>query len=201
MPDPVVEPTNTTTADATSAGACNSVAETPVSAAAPVTGDEMTQSTATDRVSALEHERDEYKELALRVRAEFENYQKRVARDREQERKYAAGPLAADLLPALDNLDRFLENVKEENALTKVVATVRNQLLEALKRHGVTTIPTAGQPFDPHLHMAIMQEATSEHPPGTILATFEAGYTHHDRVLRAAKVKVAAAPEPTAALG
>jgi molecular chaperone GrpE len=197
MPEPVVEKTTATADGASSPGSCASATETPTAAAAPINGAEATQLTETDRVSALERERDEYKELALRVRADFENYQKRVSRDREQERKYAAGSLAADLLPALDNLDRFLENVKEENPLTKVVATVRNQLLEALKRHGVTTIPTSGQPFDPYLHMAIMQEPTSEHPPGTILSTFEAGYTHHDRVLRAAKVKVAAAPEST----
>lgn len=147
-----------------------------------------------DPVAALTRERDEYKDLALRVRADFDNYQKRAARDRDQERKYAGGPLAADLLPALDNLDRFLENVKEESPLTKVVATVRGQLLDALKRHGVTLIPTDGQPFDPHLHMAIMQEASAVQPAGTVLATLEAGYAHHERVLRAAKVKVSSGP-------
>lgn len=201
MPDPVVESSTMATDGTTSEGACAGVAQTQTTTTTPMNGNEAMQPAATDSVSALERERDEYKELALRVRADFENYQKRIARDREQERKFAAGPLAADLLPALDNLDRFLENVKEDSPLVKVVATVRNQLLEALKRHGVTPIPTAGQLFDPHLHMAIMQEPTAEHPPGTILATFEAGYTHHDRVLRAAKVKVAAAPESTAPLG
>ncbi len=98
------------------------------------------------------------------------------------------GPLAADLLPALDNLDRFLNNVQDESPLTKVVATVRGQILDALKRHGIVRIESSGQPFDPNLHMAVMQAPGS--PAGQVLETFEHGYTHHDRVLRAAKVKV-----------
>lgn len=138
-------------------------------------------------------DRDRYLDLARRTQAEFDNYQKRAARDRDQERKYAQWGLASEILPALDNLDRFLANVKEETELTRVVAAVRTQLLEGLKRQGVTAIPAAGQPFDPNLHQAVMQQPAPAQPPNTVLEALEAGYQYHDRVLRPAKVIVAKA--------
>src|SRR5262245_30726259 len=94
-------------------------------------------------------ERDRYLDLARRTQAEFDNYQKRAARDRDQERKYAQWSLASEVLPALDNLDRFLANVKQDSELTKLVAGVRTQLLDGLKRQGITPIAAVGQPFDP----------------------------------------------------
>src|SRR5436190_1937921 len=103
----------------------------------------------------VRQERDQYLDLARRTKAEFDNYQKRMAREREQSLKYAYTPLAKDLLPAIDNLDRFLTGVKEENELTRIVAFVRNQLTDALKKHGITQIEAQDKPFDPNLHEAI----------------------------------------------
>ena len=138
-------------------------------------------------------ERDRYLDLARRTQAEFDNYQKRAARDRDQERKYAQWSLASEVLPALDNLDRFLANVKQETELTKVVAGVRTQLLEGLKRQGVTPIAAVGQPFDPNRHEAVMQQPAPGKPANMVLQTLEAGYQYHDRVLRPAKVIVSKA--------
>ena len=93
------------------------------------------------QVTAAEQQRDEYLALLQRTRADFENYQKRMQRDREQERRYAPGPLAAELLPALDNLERATAAAKqagETGPLVQGVAMVQTQLLDVLRRHGIT---------------------------------------------------------------
>lgn len=142
-------------------------------------------------------ERDEYLDLAQRARAEFDNYQKRVQRDREQDRKYAFGPIAAELLPILDNLERALDAAQqagEQGPLMQGVAMVQGQYLELLRRHGVSRIEALGQPFDPHLHQAMLEQPTADAAPGTIVQVYEQGYLNQDRVLRPAKVIVARKP-------
>jgi molecular chaperone GrpE len=143
----------------------------------------------------LRAERDRFLDLLQRTQADFENYQKRVARDRADERRYAYTALALDLLPALDNLERALASVQAESPLSQGVAMVRTQLLAALARHGITPIDAVGQPFDPHRHEAVQQEPSTEHPPNTVLRVLEPGYAYHDRVLRPSKVVVSKAPE------
>jgi len=143
-------------------------------------------------------ERDEYLDIAQRGRAEFENYQKRNRTEREQERKYAYGPLAYDLLPILDNLDRTLsaaEKSGDAGPLVQGVQMVQKQFLEALRRHGITRIeakPSAA--FDPNLHQAVMQQPTGGMDPGHIVDVHEQGYMNQDRVLRPAKVSVSVKP-------
>lgn len=138
-------------------------------------------------------ERDEYLDLARRTKAEFDNYQKRMAREREQSLKYAYTPLAKDLLPAIDNLDRFLSSVKQENELTRIVGFVRNQIVDAFKKNGITPIEAQGQPFDPNLHEAISLVPSAEVPPQTVMQVVETGFQNQDRVLRPAKVIVSQA--------
>lgn len=142
-------------------------------------------------------ERDQYLELAQRTRAEFENYQKRVARDRELDRKYAFGPIAQELLPIFDNLDRALEaarQVGEQGPLVQGVAMVQGQFLDVLRRQGVTPIEALGKPFDPHLHQALMQRPAADVEPGTVVQVIEQGFLNQDRVLRPAKVVVSTRP-------
>ena len=142
-------------------------------------------------------ERDEYRDLALRARAEFENYQKRVQRDREQDMKYVYGPLVRDLLPIFDNLERAVEAAKqagEQGPLVQGVAMVQAQFLEQLKRNGITRIEAQGQPFDPNQHQAIMQQPTADVPPGTVVQVVEQGFMNYDRILRPAKVIVSTKP-------
>jgi molecular chaperone GrpE len=138
-------------------------------------------------------ERDQYLDLAARTRAEFENYQKRMQREREQERKYSFGPFAESLLPILDNLDRAVAAAKqagETGPLVQGVAMVQTQFIELLKRNGVTRIDAEGKPFDPNLHQAIMQTPKSDVEPNTIVQVIEQGFMNQDRVLRPAKVIV-----------
>jgi molecular chaperone GrpE len=149
------------------------------------------------RAETAEQERDQFRNLAQRTRADFENYQKRAQRDREQERLFAQVPLAEDLLPVLDNLERAVAAGKqagEQGPLVQGVAMALSQWMDVFRRHGITRIEAQGAPFDPHLHQAVMQQPTAEQPPMTVLQVLETGYKMHDRVLRPARVVVAVAP-------
>jgi molecular chaperone GrpE len=150
------------------------------------------------RAEKAELERGEFKDLLLRTRADFENYQKRIQRDLTQERRYAHSFLAGDLLPVLDNLERATaaaQQAGETGPLVQGVALVQTLLLDVLKRHGITPIEAQGKPFDPNLHQAVMQQATSEAPAGTVVQVVEQGYLIHERVLRPARVVVSVEPE------
>jgi molecular chaperone GrpE len=150
------------------------------------------------RLQAAEQQREEYLDLAQRTRADFENYQKRHKRDLAEERRYAQVPLAADLLAAMDNLERAMaaaQQGKEQGALVQGVAMVHTQLLDILRRHGITRIEAKDKPFDPNLHQAVMQQPSAEHPPMTVLQVLEQGYQIHERVLRPARVIVSTAPD------
>jgi molecular chaperone GrpE len=164
--------------------------------AAPAGGDNPL--TLQARLTAVEQERDQFRNLAQNVRADFENYQKRFARELEQERRYAVLPLARDLLRALDNLDRAVaaaQKAGEKGPLTEGVAMVQTQLLDILRRHGITRIEAKGKPFDTQYHEAVLEVPAKDVPPGTVADVLEPGYLMHDRVLRAAKVAVAVAPK------
>jgi molecular chaperone GrpE len=149
------------------------------------------------RLQAAEQDRDKYLDLATRTKADFENYQKRMQRDLAAERRYAQAPLAADLLSALDNLERATaaaEKAGEKGPLVQGVALVHTQLLDVLRRHGVTRIDAQGQPFDPNRHQAVLQQPAKDCPPMTVVQVLEHGYMIHDRVLRPARVAVSTAP-------
>jgi molecular chaperone GrpE len=148
-------------------------------------------------LQTAEQARDEYLALAKQTRADFENYQKRNARDLATERRYAQAPLAGDLLPALDNLDRAIASASQagdKGPLVQGVAMVQSQLLDVLRRHGITRIDAQGRPFDPNLHQAVMQQPSNEVPPQTVLQVLEQGYMLHERVLRPARVVVSMPP-------
>jgi molecular chaperone GrpE len=150
-----------------------------------------------NQLTAVEQERDKFRDLAQRTRADFENYQKRAAREAAQERRYAHTGLAQDLLPVIDNFERALAAAKQAGdtgPLAQGVSMVLTQLLDLLPRHGVTPIEAAGKQFDPNLHQAVMQRPAADQPPGTVLDVLERGFMIHDRVLRPARV-VVASPE------
>ncbi len=150
-----------------------------------------------ERTATLEKERDEFRALLQRTRADFENYQKRAQRDLIQELRYAHAPLARDLLPMLDNFERAVAAAKqagETGPLMQGVAMIQSQVLDAFRRHGITRIEALGQPFDPNLHEAVSQMPTSEQPPNTVMQILEHGYLIHDRVLRPARVIIGVAP-------
>ncbi len=162
---------------------------------APPPGDEVESLRA--KLAAAEKTRDEYLDLAKQSRAEFENYQKRFQRDLATERRFAQAPLAADLLPALDNLNRALDAAKQAGdtgKLSEGVALVKAQLLDVLHRHGITAVEAAGKPFDANQHEAVMQQPSGDVPAQTVLQVLEDGYLLHERVLRPARVIVSSGP-------
>jgi molecular chaperone GrpE len=148
-----------------------------------------------ERLRKLAGERDQYLDLAARTRAEFENYQKRSQRERDMERKYSFGPVASEMLPLYDNLDRAVQAGKqagETGPLVQGVAMVMTQFIELLKRNGITRIDAEGKPFDPNLHQAVMQKPAKDVEPNTVVQVIEHGFLNQDRVLRPAKVVVSA---------
>jgi molecular chaperone GrpE len=149
------------------------------------------------RAESAEQERDQFLSLLQRTQADFENYRKRIQRDLDQERRYWLKPFALELLPVIDNLQRATAAAKqagESGPLVQGVAMVQSQIIDLLKRHGITPIEALGQPFDPNHHQAVMQQPSAEHPPGTVLQVLEQGFMIHDRVLRPASVVVSTAP-------
>jgi molecular chaperone GrpE len=148
-----------------------------------------------EALRARAQERDQFLDLLRRTQADFENYQKRIQREREQERKYMHFAFAQDLLPVIDNLERASAAAKqagETGPLVQGVHLVLDQFLNLLKRHGITRIAAQGKPFDPNVHQAVMkQPASAEHAPNTVAQELEHGYLYHDRVLRPARVIVA----------
>lgn len=154
------------------------------------------------RAEKAEQERSEFKDLLLRTRADFENYQKRLQRDLSQERRYAHRSLAADLLPALDNLERATAAAKdagESGPLVQGVLMVQGQLLDVLRRHGITRMEAQGKPFDPNLHQAVMQQPTADVAPDNVVLVLQHGFMIHEQVLRPASVGVSTAPPKTEA--
>jgi molecular chaperone GrpE len=142
-------------------------------------------------------ERDEYLDLARRTQAEFQNYQKRSARERDQERQYFASGFLRDLLPVLDNLERATAAARtagETGPLVQGVQMVLTQFRELLKKYGVTPIEAEGKPFDHNLHEALTDQPNIDYPPNTVIHVEERGYMIGDRVLRPAKVVVSSAP-------
>jgi molecular chaperone GrpE len=146
------------------------------------------------RLEALGAERDEYLDQLKRVAAEFENYRKRTARDQAEFTLRANERLVKELLPVLDDLGRALEAAEEhqEAKLEEGVRLVHRQLAELLRKEGLAEIETDGK-FDPHVHEALLTQP-SEAPEGSVIDVVQKGYRLGDRVLRPARVVVAAAP-------
>jgi molecular chaperone GrpE len=170
--------------------------DTPESAAAgQPAGDEAALR---ERVTKLEQQNGDF----LRHLAEFQNrnnemlqVMRRKDQELDQRLKYAHEKLAADLLTALDNLDRALDaatKAGDKSPLTIGVAATQAQILEVLKRHGVTPIEALGQPFDPNKHQAIQSRpAEKGQEPNTVVQVAQQGFMIHDKVLRPAAVIVA----------
>jgi molecular chaperone GrpE len=146
-----------------------------------------------EELEAWKQKAEEHYEMFLRARADLDNYRKRVRKEKEEAAKYAVAPLAEAILPVVDNLERALAaggNAADAKALHEGVEMVHRQLLQVLRQVGVEPIESVGQPFDPHLHNAVMQEETSDVEPGIVVAELQKGYLFKDRVLRPAMVKV-----------
>ena len=147
-----------------------------------------------EQVEEMRRERDDLRDQLLRRRADFENYRKRVERDRQQAGLDAVTALLKALVPTLDNLDRALAAPGGEG-LREGVELIRRDLLALLEGHGLETQDPLGQRFDPELHQALAHERVPGHDEGTVVEVFGKGYTYKERLLRPALVKVAKGPD------
>ncbi|WP_281503683.1 nucleotide exchange factor GrpE [Ectobacillus sp. JY-23] len=146
-----------------------------------------------EQVAELTAKLSETENRMLRLQADFDNYRRRVQLDKEAAEKYRAQSLVSDILPALDNFERAMKvEVSDEQAqsLLQGMEMVYRQLTEALAKEGVAAIEAAGQPFDPHLHQAVMQVEDSAYESNTVVEEFQKGYKLKDRVIRPSMVKV-----------
>jgi molecular chaperone GrpE len=142
----------------------------------------------------VQRQRDDYYDRLLRKTAEFDNYRKRVERDRQSMAESSAAELMRELLPLVDDLERALKadaGTEGAEAYRKGVELIQRQLLEILRRRGVTSIEALGADFDPHIHQAVAYEPAEGRREGEIIEEFARGYRLGERLLRPAMVKVA----------
>ena len=162
---------------------------------------ELTQSINTlkaqldDRSAQVEELTNQQKRLA----ADFENYRRRTAKEKEDLEVQVKIATINELLSVVDNFERARSHIKPQNeaetTIHKSYQGIYKQLVDSLKRIGVSPMRAEGQEFDPNLHEAVMREPTSEFPEGSVMEELVRGYMMGDRILRHALVKVAAAPD------
>ena len=146
-------------------------------------------------VEELRRERDTLQDRLLRTAADFDNYRKRVDRDRREVADMAVADAVQDLLPIIDNLERALQaQGGDADSLRKGVELIHKQALDLLRKRGVTTIEALGADFDPNRHQAVVHEASDEHREGEVMQELQRGYVLGERLLRPAMVKVAKRP-------
>jgi molecular chaperone GrpE len=144
---------------------------------------------------ALKQERDDYYDRLLRKTAEFDNYRKRIDRERREQADQSIVYLLLDLLPVVDDFDSALTVEADGNAgaYRKGVELIHAKLHDFLKKQGVRPIDALGADFDPNLHQAVLHESSPGHREGEVIGEMRRGYKIGDRLLRPAMVKVAKA--------
>jgi molecular chaperone GrpE len=143
----------------------------------------------------LKAELDHVRDIYLRKLAEFDNFRKRVEREREEIRLAGVEEMVRELLPVLDNFERALQHAEDDSgAFHEGVEMIAKQLWDTLERRGVQEVNPVGKPFDPELHEAVQRVEDGQHPPGTVAWVMLKGYTMGDRLVRPAMVGVAVEP-------
>jgi molecular chaperone GrpE len=148
-----------------------------------------------DPADDLRRERDDYHDRWLRKGAEFDNYRKRIERERREQADQAVVNLMQELLLVVDDFDRALtvEAGAEADAYRKGVELIHHKLHDLLRKRGVKPFDALGADFDPNIHQAVMHEASPDHREGEVIGEMQKGYMMGDRLLRPAMVKVAKA--------
>jgi molecular chaperone GrpE len=151
--------------------------------------------TESSEIADLQRERDDFKDRWLRKGAEFDNYRKRIERERREQADQAVVDLLQDLLLVVDDFDRALTagTPEGDSAYRKGVELIHAKLHDLLRKQGLKPIDALGSDFDPNLHQAVMHEESPEHREGEVIGELRKGYTLNDRLLRPAMVKVAKA--------
>lgn len=154
------------------------------------------------RLEEAEQKLDSYRDQALRAQAEAENTRRRAGRDVENAHKYALEKFTSDLLPVLDSLEKAVEAASGAQGAESIAEGVELSLklfLSVLEKHGIERIDPTGEPFDPQLHEAMTMVPSDVAEPNSVLDVMQRGYLLNGRLVRAAKVIVARAPDPGSA--
>ena len=156
---------------------------------------EREPSVSADAVAELQRERDDFHDRWLRKSAEFDNYRKRVDRERREQADQSITDLLEDLLLVADDFDRALTvDASEDSAgYRRGVELIHAKLNDILRKRGVRPIETLGADFDPNLHQAVIHESSPDHREGEVIGELRRGYVIGDKLLRPAMVKVAKA--------
>ena len=154
-----------------------------------------TSTEAPDAIAELQRERDELYDRLLRKTAEFDNYRKRIDRERREQADQTVTRFLEELLTVVDDFDRALtvESKGDSAAYRKGVELIHAKLHDMLRRQGVTPIDALGADFDPNLHQAVIHEPSPDHREGEVIGELRRGYLIGDKLLRPAMVKVAKA--------
>jgi molecular chaperone GrpE len=153
------------------------------------------------KLEEKEKEIKEHHDRLLRVAADFENYKKRAAREKEDWTKFANEDLIRMILPFIDNLERAVDHaqkVADTGVLIEGVRLTIQQLLQSLNKFGLSSFQSVGKPFDPNVHEAMLVVESDEHEPNQVVEEFQKGYLLNDRLLRPATVSVSKPPEKEA---
>ncbi|MDX8292094.1 nucleotide exchange factor GrpE [Metabacillus indicus] len=145
------------------------------------------------KIEELEAKLSDTENRMYRLQADLDNFRRRARLDMESAQKYRSQNLITDILPALDNFERALKidtDDEKTQSLLQGMDMVYRQLIQALQNEGAEAIQAEGQPFDPHLHQAVMQVEDENFEAGTVIEEFQKGYKLKDRIIRPAMVKV-----------
>jgi molecular chaperone GrpE len=173
-------------------------AETGPRRSADAVDDDASPESLRARLEEAEANAQDFRDRALRAQAEVENIRRRASRDVESAHKYALEKFTAELLPVLDSLEKAVEVAAESPAAESIAEGVELSLklfLSVLEKHGVECIDPQGEPFDPQRHEAMAMVASPHAEPNSVLDVMQRGYVLNGRLVRAAKVIVARAPE------
>jgi molecular chaperone GrpE len=149
------------------------------------------------KLEEKENEVKEHYDRLLRMAADFDNYKKRAAREKEEWTKFANEDLIKGILPFIDNLERAVnhsEKTKDFQSLVEGIKLTVQQLLNTLNKFGVSPIESLGKPFNPTVHQAMLLVETDQHEPNQVVEEFQKGYLLNERLLRPATVSVSKLP-------
>ena len=151
-----------------------------------------TEGTPSDGMEQLKAEAEQYKDNYLRATAEFQNYKRRSEKEKADIYKYAGEKLLVDLLPIVDNIERAMSHVadEEQNGLADGVRMIYKSLQGLLEKNGVEAIAAVGEAFDPEVHHAVQMVASDEHEPQHVIEEYQKGYRLNGKVIRFSMVKV-----------
>ncbi|SHJ79158.1 nucleotide exchange factor GrpE [Paramaledivibacter caminithermalis] len=145
-------------------------------------------------IDNLKNQLEDYKNKFTRLSADFQNYKRRIEKEKSDIYKFGSEKIVVDILPVIDNFERAIkaakDNDKETDGLLDGIEMIFSQLVDVLKKHGVEEIDAFEKEFDPNLHHAVMQEEASDRESNIVTEVFQKGYTLNSKVIRPSMVKV-----------